>query len=362
VQNRDSFFDQLNFTLGPLKPFFEDPDVVEIMCNGENEVWVEAGGLIEKKPDCFMSQQNILSTVLALARMDNKTVRADTDTGIVDAEIPLAAMVASAPINVNMRLAAVLAPTALRGHAMCIRKHSPKVLSLDDYAQSGRLSVGGQRKRGNVALAPDVLAAAKQGERGLIELLLWAVQTSKTILVSGATGSGKTTFFKTLIANIPPDVRLLTIEDTPELVVNSPNYVSLKTNKSTGVTPQRLIMLAMRMRPDRILLGELRDETALNFLDAANTGHPGSIATLHANSAVDALTRLETLALEAYKNGTPPIASVRSRVLSTIDLIVHVGKDGMSGVIEEVVLVNREADPHQHYRHAVNHVFSRYST
>jgi pilus assembly protein CpaF len=168
------------------------------------------------------------------------------------------------------------------------------------------------------------------------------VENKKTCLISGATGSGKTTVFKALLGKLPIDERVITFEDTPELVVPSPNYVSLRSNALQGVTPQVLVKLAMRMRPDRIFAGELRDGTALDWLDACNTGHPGSIATLHANDAINALLRLESLALMA--NGAPPLASVRQRILSTIDFVVHIGKDGQPGMVEEVVEVLKQDD------------------
>lgn len=329
-------------TLGTLKPFFEDPAVVEIMCNGGTDVWVESSGKITLHRN-VISGDAVKSSILMLANAADRAALAGTATGIIDAEIPLEIFAESARDTMaNMRVAAVMAPTALRGHALCIRKHSPVVYTLDDYLANGAFTPVKRHKVGAARTLPMAIEVLAQGGPALRDFFTWMVENKKTCLISGATGSGKTTVFKALLGKLPIDERVITFEDTPELVVPSPNYVSLRSNALQGVTPQVLVKLAMRMRPDRIFAGELRDGTALDWLDACNTGHPGSIATLHANDAINALLRLESLALMAH--GAPPLASVRQRILSTIDFVVHIGKDGQPGMVEEVVEVLKQDD------------------
>jgi len=344
-------------TLEPLRVVIDDPQVVEIMANGQGEVWVERAGVMHSI-DREISDQAIQSAALALSAQAGRTAIAGTESGMVDAEIPLAAVASAGAAGPgNMRVAIVLSPTALRGSAMSIRKHNPRVMSLDDYLQGGAFSRSGQGKPKASSILPASLDAIASGGNALVDLVRWMVTNRKTVLVSGATGSGKTTFFKALIKEIPDSERLLTIEDTPELTVHSPNYVSLLSNAQTGVTPPRLVKLAMRMRPDRILLGELRDATALDFLEAANTGHPGSIATLHANDSLRALTRLETLALQA---GVGDSQSIRSRILDTIDFVIQITKDGQPGMIEEVLQVTQGGSGPD-YRSRARVLFSRYA-
>lgn len=345
-------------TLEPLRSLIDDPAVVEIMCNGSGEVWFESSGEMSRA-ECEIADQAIQSAAMALTSQAGRSAIAGTESGIVDAEIPLAAVASpGARAGGNMRVAVVMAPTALRGSAMSIRKHNPRVLSLDDYFASGSFSPSGAGRPKQSNTLPASLADIAGGGRPLFDLIRWIVRNRYTVLISGATGSGKTTFFKALIKEIPDAERLLTIEDTPELVVNSPNFLSLVSNVQTGVTPARLVKLAMRMRPDRILLGELRDATALDFLEAANTGHPGSIATLHANDGLRALTRLETLALQA---GIGDSNSIRSRILDTVDFVVQVAKDGRPGMVEEVLQVTRHGHANNDLSSNTRTLFSRYA-
>lgn len=359
-EQREHFHNLLAASLKVLQPYFDDPAVVEIMCNGDGSIWVEADGHIQKQPTSI-TPEAIKSTVLAIASSSGRAAIAGTDTGIVDAEIPLSVFsTAASESRANMRLSAVMAPTALRGNAMCIRKHSPKILKLSQYSESGAFSPVNRAKQGSTKAFPFTAEQLALGGDVIAEFLHWMLVNKKTALISGATGSGKTTFFKSLIQEIPSDERLLTLEDTPELVVNVPNYVSFQTAVKKGVTAQLLVKAAMRFRPDRILLGELRDETAMNFIEAANTGHPGSIATLHANDATNALARLESLALEFYRGGTPPTASVRARILSTIDFVIQIGKDGRPGVIEEIVQILPDAPERHGYSNCTRSIYSRY--
>ena len=360
IEQRSPLYSSLEVALKPLKAFFEDPQVVEIMCNGDDRVWVEAAGSMSQA-SATLDQNAINRTIISLANSQGAQAVAGSHTGVVDAEIPLDVFVPSAKgSGANMRMAAVMAPTSLRGHALCIRKHSPVVHELSYYNQTGSFSKVCKAKPGSAKTFPFSFDDIAAGGDAVDGFLRWMILNKKTVLVSGATGSGKTTLFKALIREIPACERLLVIEDTPELVVSSPNYVSFQSNRQKGVTPQLLVKAAMRMRPDRILLGELRDETAMNFLEAANTGHPGSIATLHANDAASALARLEFLSLMFYRDGSPPIASIRHRILSTVDFVIQVGKDGRPGVVEEIAQVVPDTAETNGYAGSIKKLFSRY--
>ena len=362
-EQRLTSFAVLRSVLEPLRPFFDDPTVGEIMMNGPESVWVESRGKMVRHP-VSLSNEIIHTAIRQIAHVNGRGAVEGTATGIVDAEIPVSAVCSQGvESKANMRIAAVMSPTSLHGHALCIRKHSPVVFSLDDYLSGGSFTPNPSSTRIHREAFPGDIAAVKLGGGHLVEFLRWMLRTNKTFLVSGATGSGKTTFFKTLIQEIPVEQRILTIEDTPELVITVPNFVSLHSSEQNGVTPQLLIKLAMRMRPDRILLGELRDESAHNFLEAANTGHPGSVATLHANDALSALTRLESLALSFYRGGTPPTAAVRHRIINTVDFVIHIGKDGRPGVVEEVIAVDAtDAQDGLGYAPFVRPLYSRYPT
>jgi Flp pilus assembly CpaF family ATPase len=209
----------------------------------------------------------------------------------------------------GFRVAAALSPTSVRGPSMCIRKHNPVHLKLDDYVKAG-------------AITPE-----------WAERLREMVRSHKNILVAGATSSGKTTAVNALLAEIPPEERILTIEDTPELKVISPNWVSLESNAQKGVSTRELVRLALRYRPDRVIVGEVRGGEAFDLLDAANTGHDGVIATLHASSALDALSRFETLILRGGVEW--PHRAICAQIARTIDYVVFMARrNGVRGLQE----------------------------
>lgn len=285
--------------LSPIRHLLDDPLIQEIEINGPDDVWVERQG-VQEQASVTITRVQIESAIQILARLDNKDARAGTRDGIIDARIE------------GFRVAAALQPTSVRGPSMCIRKHNPLHLAVDDYIKAGALT--------------------EEWGRWLCD----AVRKQKNILVVGGTSSGKTTFVNALIGEIPDSQRVLTIEDTPELRVKVPNWVSLESNVQENITTRDLVKLALRYRPDRIIIGEVRGAEAFDLLDAANTGHDGVLATLHANSAMEGLIRFETLILGAGINW--PHRAICTQIARTFDAVVFMarrnGKRRMEQLIE----------------------------
>lgn len=288
----------LGNALASIRLLLEDPEIQEIEINGPNNVWVERAGT-QSKTDILIDEAKIRNAIAVLARLSNKDAKGGTPNGIIDARLD------------GFRVAAVLPPTSVQGPSICIRKHNPVVLTLDDYVQSGAM--------------PQSVAEALAG----------MVLDRKNVLIAGSTSSGKTTLVNAMIALIPEEERVLTIEDTVELKVRVPNWVSLESNEQGGVTTRMLIRLALRYRPDRIIVGEVRGGEAYDLLQAANTGHDGCIATLHANSAVDALSRLETMVLQADVNW--PHAAICSQIARTFDYVIFMTRKRGKRQLAEVI-------------------------
>lgn len=288
----------LGHMLGPIKSFMDDVSVQEIMINGPNDVWVERGGRITKQ-DVAITDIQIKGAIQMLAKLARKDAEEGTVEGIVDTRLE------------GFRVAGVLSPTAVRGHAMSIRKHNPVIRRMADYVDDGSI--------------PEELASQ------LIKLVVGR----KNILIVGGTSSGKTTFMNGMVAEIPPDERIFTIEDTTELRVNGPNWVQLESNEQKGVTTRHLLKLALRFRPDRILVGEVRGGEAYDLMQAANTGHDGCIATIHANSAIAALSRLETLVLTSGVEW--PYDAIRRFIADTFDVVVFMARRQVDGVVRRTV-------------------------
>lgn len=284
--------------LGPIKELLEDPLVQEVEINGPNDVWFERAGQ-QQQSTIKITQAQIEIAITVLARLDHKDAKAGTKDGIIDARMD------------GFRIAAALPPTSVRGPSMCIRKHNPLSLTLDDYE------------------------AAKAFPEGFRDKLAAMVRERKNVLVVGGTSSGKTTFTNALISEIPHDERVITIEDTPELKVKTPNWVSLESNIQKGITTKDLVKLSLRYRPDRIIVGEVRGGEAYDLLDAANTGHDGVIATLHANSSFDALTRFETLVLQGGVQW--PHRAICAQIARTFDYVLFMARRRGVRMLEEVL-------------------------
>lgn len=282
-----SALQSLKNALEPVAAFMDDPKVQEIEINGANNVWVETSG-VQARVEVLITDEQIKRAIQVLARMSNKDAKGGTKDGIIDARMD------------GFRVAAALAPTSVRGASICIRKHNPVLLTLDDYVNGGSFT-----------------AEWATYMRTLIS-------GHKNLLVCGGTSSGKTTYVNALINEIDPKERVLTIEDTPELKVSSPNWVSFESNEQANITTRDLVRLSLRYRPDRIIVGEVRGGEAYDLLDAANTGHDGCIATMHANSSFDALSRFENLILRGGIDW--PHDAIRAQIARTFDCVIFMAR------------------------------------
>ena len=285
-----------------LQELLETPEITEIMINGTDSIFIERGGRLELCEFCFDSKEKLANVIQQIVADCNRTV--NEASPIVDARLQSGALV-----NV------VLAPVALNGPIVTIRRFPEEPIRMDDLLAYGSLSP---------QMADFLEGAVRQGE---------------SIIVSGGTGSGKTTFLNVLSNFIPGHERIITIEDSAELqILGIPNIVKLETRGSNvegckEITIRDLIKTALRMRPDRIVVGEVRGSEAIDLLQAMNTGHPGSMSTIHANHAKDMMSRLETMVLM----GTPlPLIAIRKQIASGIQLIVQLGRlsDSSRRVIE----------------------------
>ncbi|NLD70258.1 MAG: Flp pilus assembly complex ATPase component TadA [Limnobacter sp.] len=288
--------------LGPLEALLADDTIGEIMVNGAHEIYVERAGLLE---------------LSALRFSDDDAVRAAIDRIVapVGRRIDESSPMVDARLADGSRVNAVIPPLALRGPAITIRRFNRRLLSPQDLVDNGTLS-------------PPML-----------EFLRLCVVHRRNIVVSGGTGSGKTTLLNVLSNLIPRGERVITIEDAAELRLAHPHLVALESRPSNvegrgQVTIRELVRNALRMRPDRIVVGECRGGEALDMLQAMNTGHDGSLTTVHANSARDVLARLETMVLMAGIE--IPVSAVREHVASAVDLVVHQARlpDGRRRVVE----------------------------
>lgn len=292
--------------LDVLDEHLRDPDVDEVLVNAGSEVWVERGGVLRHVGDLPPgAADTVLERVLApIGR------RLDRTQPIVDARLPD-----------GSRLCAVVAPVAVDGTVVAIRRHRTRPLGLD-------------------AFAPPPVA----------ELLVELVGCRANLLVSGATSSGKTTLLAALAGHTDPQERLVVIEDTTELALPGRHTVRLEALHpiAATVTPVDavdLVRAALRLRPDRLVVGEFRGAEVLAVVQALNTGHDGSLSTCHANSAVDALRRVETLVLQAAPSW--PLAAIRRQVTRSLDVVVHVARtaDGGRRVVEVAEVVESGDEP-----------------
>ncbi|MGB6241137.1 MAG: ATPase, T2SS/T4P/T4SS family [Castellaniella sp.] len=275
--------------LGPLEPLLADPGVTEIMVNRHDEIFVERAGRLVRDPASFSSEQAVLGVIDRIVAPLGR--RIDDSSPMVDARL-----------RDGSRVNAVIAPVALRGASLTIRKFPARRLEMQDLLAVGAL------------------------DEAMSAFLTHCVRQRKNLLVSGGTGSGKTSLLNVLSNAIPADERIITIEDAAELRLNHRHLVSLEARPPNlegrgRVEIRDLVRNALRMRPDRIVVGECRGAEAFDMLAAMNTGHEGSLTTLHANSPRDALSRLETMILMAGMD--LPLAAVREHIAASIDLIVQ---------------------------------------
>lgn len=285
-------FPFLDKALERLKPFLSDERVSEISVNRPGELFVERLGVggMERVVDQQFSAEWIRTLSERVAGSTNQ---------VVNDERPIL----SASLPTGERFQCVLPPAAPDGGAISIRKQVIHDIGLDIYKSRGAFDDTKVGRQLRLSAAEERLGAMMQGDVDILQFLRTAVRSRVSIAVSGGTSTGKSTFLNALLKEVPEEERIVTIEDTRELRPITPNTVALIASKGdqgrAKVTPQELLEASLRMRPDRVMLGELRGEEAFSFLQAINTGHPGSLTTVHANSARDAYDRLALMVLQS---------------------------------------------------------------
>jgi pilus assembly protein CpaF len=297
---------------GPLEPFLHDPTVTEIMVNAYDQLYIERSGKIEETEAAFLDDAHLLRIIDRIVSQVGR--RIDEASPMVDARLPD-----------GSRVNAIIPPLSLRGPSLTIRKFAGNALSLPDLVNLGTLTQE----------AADFLAQCVRGKLN--------------ILISGGTGTGKTTLLNGVSAYVPPNERIVTVEDAAELRLLQRHVVSLESRPPNiegegEVRIRDLVRNALRMRPDRIIVGEVRGAETLDMLQAMNTGHDGSLTTVHANSARDALHRLEMLVLMAGME--LPVKAIREQVAGGFDLLVHIARlvDGSRRVLQITEIAGMEGD------------------
>ena len=297
---------------GPLEPFLRDDSVTEIMVNGGERIYIERAGKIELSDSTFVDDAHLLRIIDKIVSQVGR--RVDEASPMVDARLPD-----------GSRVNAIIPPLALRGPTLTIRKFSRDPYTMDDLINFGSLT----------PKSAHFLAACVQGKLN--------------VLVSGGTGTGKTTTLNALSAYIPGDERIITIEDAAELQLQQDHVITLESRPPNiegegEIQIRELVRNALRMRPDRIIVGEVRGPETLDMLQAMNTGHEGSLTTIHANSPRDALARLETLVLTAGVE--LPLRAIREQVASAFDLLIQITRlvDGSRRISHVTEVLRMESD------------------
>jgi pilus assembly protein CpaF len=290
--------------LQPIAPLLADPDVSEVMVNGDGAVFVQRSGRLTRV-DVVLEPRSLIHAVKRIARSLGHEI--SEAHPLLDARLPD-----------GSRVAAAFPPCSLQGVTLTIRKFRPHWFTMKQLVEVGMLSAS------QAALLRD------------------AVRSRKTILIAGGTDTGKTTLAKALIDCIPQDERLGVLEDTAELKVDHPNVFRFEARPAEGelpaVTIRDLVKATLRHRPDRLIVGEVRGAEAFDLLDALNTGHAGSISTIHANSPLQALTRLATLALRADLD--MPYRALQAEVCDLMDLVVHLERREGRRTVSSVMAVH----------------------
>jgi len=317
--------------LAPFEPWLSRADVTDILVNRPGELWIEeTGGAMS----CVPAPEITETTLIRLARQ----IAAASHQG-VNREQPLL----SATLPNGARVQIISPPATRDGLALAIRKHTISNLSLDQLAASGLFSRTRPKAGGHAWRTESDLSILLERE-DLVGLLKAAVGKKKTIVISGGTATGKTTLLNALVHEVPRTERLIIIEDAPEIRLEHPNAVGLIAARGdqgeARIDADDLLRAAMRMRPDRILLGELRGNEAFAFLRAVNSGHPGSITTVHADSPDGALEQIALLAMTAGLN--LGWSTVRTYVRNVIDVVVQLDRQGGTRRLTDARLLSRE--------------------
>ncbi|KAB7738932.1 CpaF family protein [Parvibaculum sedimenti] len=296
--------------LGPIEPLLNDETVSDVMINGPSMVYVERKGKLQLTPVHFRNDAHVMHVAQRIASSVGR--RIDESSPMLDARLPD-----------GSRVNAIIPPLSLKGPCISIRKFSRNVMNFWRFTELGTVS------------------------REMARALEIAARCRLNVIVSGGTGSGKTTFLNALSLMIDHGERIVTIEDAAELQMQQPHVIQLETRPANiegkgEVTQRDLVRNALRMRPDRIILGEVRGVEAFDMMQAMNTGHNGSMSTIHSNSARDALARIENMILMANVN--VPLQSIRMQIASALDLIIHTERmrDGVRRVTEVVEVAGIE--------------------
>jgi pilus assembly protein CpaF len=300
------------FGLGPLEPLMKDPRVSDILVNTYEDVWVEREGKLYRTDIRFQNDRHLLQVIDRIVSGVGR--RIDDSSPMVDARLPD-----------HSRVNAIIPPLAVDGPHLSIRRFKQDVLS------------------GNDLLEKDTLTQA------MLDLLEGCVKARLNVLISGGTGAGKTTLLNVLSSRIPPDERIVTIEDSAELQLRQPHVVRLEARPPNvegkgEVTVRSLVINSLRMRPDRIIVGEVRGAEAIDMLQAMNTGHDGSLTTLHANTPRDALNRLGTMV--AMANLNLPDQAIRQQIVGGLDLVIQLSRlsDGKRKIVSISEITGTEGD------------------
>ena len=312
---RQRLFEQISAEIlgyGPLQPLLEDETITEIMVNGSKNIYIERAGKITRIPMAFESDEHVMRIIDRIVAPLGR--RIDESSPYVDARLPD-----------GSRINAVIPPISLIGPVLTVRKFAKNPITLEQLIQFGTIT-------------PEAL-----------QFLNACVESKLNLIISGGTGSGKTTLLNILSQYIPTDERIVTVENAAELQLRQEHVVTLESRPPNiegrgEVTIRQLVINCLRMRPDRIIVGEIRDEAALDMLQAMNTGHDGSMTTAHSNSPRDTLARLETMVMMAGMH--LPVRAIREQVSSAIDLIVHEERmrDGTRKVVNITEVSGMEGD------------------
>lgn len=312
---RQRLFEQITaeiIGLGPLQPLLEDETITEVMVNGAKNIYIERAGKISRIPVSFESDEHVMRIIDRIVAPLGR--RIDESSPYVDARLPD-----------GSRVNAIIPPISLVGPVLTIRKFAKNPITLDQLIQFG-------------SITPEAL-----------QFLKACVEAKLNMVISGGTGSGKTTLLNILSQFIPGDERIITVENAAELQLRQEHVVTLESRPPNiegrgEVTIRQLVINCLRMRPDRIIVGEIRDEAALDMLQAMNTGHDGSMTTAHSNSPRDTLSRLETMVMMAGME--LPARAIREQISSAVDLVVHEERmrDGSRKVVNVTEVSGMEGD------------------
>lgn len=314
-QEKHRLFEQIAAEIlgfGPLQPLLEDNDITEVMVNGAKSVYFEKAGKINRAPITFESDEHVMRIIDRIVAPLGR--RIDESSPYVDARLPD-----------GSRVNAVIPPISLIGPCLTIRKFAKDPFTVEQLIDFGTLTPGA------------------------VLFMEAAVKARFNIIISGGTGSGKTTLLNVLSSFIPNDDRIITVENAAELQMRQDHVVTLESRPPNiegrgEVTIRQLVINTLRMRPDRIIVGEIRGEESLDMLQAMNTGHDGSLTTAHSNAPRDTLARVETMALMAGMD--LPVRAIREQIASAIDLIIHQSRmqDGTRKVVSITEVVGMEGD------------------